>query len=143
MIENFKNKNIFIDTAPIIYFIERDEVIFQKLDDFFEANEKGEFQVQTSIITFSEVLVKPVSSNDQETIKEYHSRFLDSPGFSTLGRDSEVAMECAVIRSKYGFKTPDALILATALTSGADYFLTNDLRLKNFKDIPVITIDEL
>ncbi|EGL18570.1 hypothetical protein HMPREF9413_5915 [Paenibacillus sp. HGF7] len=40
-------------------------------------------------------------------------------------------------------KTPDALILATAIEGHAEAFVTNDLRLKDVEEIKCISIEEL
>ncbi|MDY0201998.1 MAG: hypothetical protein RBR40_13535 [Tenuifilaceae bacterium] len=47
-----------------------------------------------------------------------------------------------MLRAKYALKTPDAIQLASALISLSDFFLTNDLRLKNVNEIEVITLDD-
>jgi hypothetical protein len=39
-------------------------------------------------------------------------------------------------------KTPDAIQLAAALISSSDFFLTNDVRLKNIEEIEVLTLDD-
>ncbi len=49
----------------------------------------------------------------------------------------EVIDRATEIRAQYGFKTPDAIHLAAAVTSGCDVFLTNDHRLDRFNDITV------
>lgn len=54
-----------------------------------------------------------------------------------------IAIKAAEIRVKYNFSTPDALQIATATERKADYFLTNDFRLKLITEIKVITITEL
>jgi len=49
----------------------------------------------------------------------------------------------AKIRAKYNSGTPDALQIATAILHKANYFFTNDHRLKNITEIQVITIADL
>jgi predicted nucleic acid-binding protein len=39
-------------------------------------------------------------------------------------------------------KTPDAIQLAAALITSADYFLTNDIRLKVVNEIKVLVLEE-
>jgi 4-alpha-glucanotransferase len=45
--------------------------------------------------------------------------------------------------SEYGIKTPDSIQIATANYASADYFLTNDIRLKAVKEIKVLALDEI
>ena len=44
------------------------------------------------------------------------------------------------IRARYGFKTPDALHLATAVEGAADVFLTGDSNLASCKEVVVEVI---
>lgn len=56
----------------------------------------------------------------------------------------EIARKAARIRAEYkGFKSMDALQLATACITKCDLFLTNDKQLKQFKEVKCITVDEL
>ncbi len=48
---------VAVDTAPLIYFIEENPVYLPLLRPFFEAVDRGEFRVVTSILTLTEVLV--------------------------------------------------------------------------------------
>jgi hypothetical protein len=48
-----------LDTAPLIYFIEKHLTYLPLLLPFFESVERGEMQVVTSTLTITEVLVHP------------------------------------------------------------------------------------
>lgn len=43
VIEEFRNKIVFLDTAPLIYFIEGHSEYQQKLEELFESNDEGHF----------------------------------------------------------------------------------------------------
>lgn len=49
-----------LDTAPLIYFIEQNETYLELVRAFFGAMSRGEFQVVTSTLTLSEVLLHPL-----------------------------------------------------------------------------------
>jgi len=49
----------------------------------------------------------------------------------------------AEIRAHYHFKTPDAIQIATAIISGADYIVTNNKACKKITKIPVVTLKNL
>lgn len=58
--------------------------------------------------------------------------------------DSEVAEQGAKLRGQYkNFKAMDALQIATAVISGCDMFFTNDKQLRQEKELPCMTIDDL
>jgi predicted nucleic acid-binding protein len=46
-------------------------------------------------------------------------------------------------RVKYGLKTPDAVQIATAAVSGADYIITNDKKWKKIKEVHIVLLSEL
>ena len=49
-----KNKRVFLDTAPLIYYIEENQRYSSVLNKLFLDNGKGEFLFQTSVITLLE-----------------------------------------------------------------------------------------
>ena len=59
VIEKFKNKIVFLDTAPLIYFIEGHSEYQQNLKKFFDLNDEGFFKFITSSIALLDVLVRP------------------------------------------------------------------------------------
>jgi predicted nucleic acid-binding protein len=54
-----------------------------------------------------------------------------------------IAVKAAELRAKYNLRAPDALQLATAIENRANYFLTNDTRLRSVKEIQSVTLAEL
>lgn len=54
-----------------------------------------------------------------------------------------LAIKAAELRAKYNLRTPDSIQLATAIEYNADYFLTNDIRLKSVAEINSIILSEL
>lgn len=60
VIQDFASKTVFLDTAPLIYFIEGHSVYQPILSSLFELNDKGGFSFVTSSVTLLEVLVKPL-----------------------------------------------------------------------------------
>ncbi len=59
-VQNFASKVVFLDTAPLIYFIEEHNKYHETLSTLFDLNDKGGFSFITSTITLLEVLVKPI-----------------------------------------------------------------------------------
>lgn len=142
-IERFLEKRLFIDTAPIIYFIEGKHEFKDRLFKIFEGNEKGKFQLQTSVITLTEVLVRPLKLGRKDLARQYESILLNSPFFDIYQIDIVSAITAAELRATHNIKTPDALQIATALNHGADFFLTNDKALKSVNEIEVLLPQDL
>lgn len=64
-------------------------------------------------------------------------------GVMTVNIDTDIARRAAVLRVQYQLKTPDALHVATALETGCQAFLTNDLGLKRVSEVKMLVLDEL
>ncbi len=139
--KRFKNKTIFLDTAPLIYFIEAKAPYFSKILPLFTANDQGEFQFITSTLTLEEVLVMPFREPD--LILQYERALSQAPYIQMYDIDGKVAKKAAELRATHQIKTPDALQLATAIIYQADYFLSNDRKLRKVEEIAVLTLDDL
>jgi predicted nucleic acid-binding protein len=51
--------------------------------------------------------------------------------------------EAAELRARHNLPTPDAMQIATAIRSGASWFLTNDAGLANLSEISVLVLKQL
>ena len=134
---------VFLDTAPLIYFIEAHPAYGEKVRQFVLAAEYGKIKAVSSLITLHEVLVQPYR-NGNDTLAEQFSTFLrNSRNITLLPISDEIAEFAARLRGRYLFlKLADAMQIATALHAGADLFLTNDKKLKQLTEIPVAVLDD-
>lgn len=55
----------------------------------------------------------------------------------------EIALEAAELRATLNLRTPDAIQVAAARVSGADTFITNDVRLRVPEGITRLILNEL
>lgn len=128
------NSLLFLDTNIFIYFFEGKESSGLKAKKIFELLSENKARAVTSIITQVELLSLKSSAENTQHLLEL---FLETPNLVVENLGSEIAVEAAKIRQKYGFRTPDAIQLATAMYSKADKFITNDKRLASFKEIKI------
>jgi predicted nucleic acid-binding protein len=75
--------------------------------------------------------------------EEYRSILLQSPALTAIPLDEGIAEEAAGLRARHNLRTPDAIQIATAIRSGASWFLTNDADLANVSEIPVLVLKQL
>ncbi|MBI4902267.1 MAG: PIN domain-containing protein [Acidobacteria bacterium] len=141
--ESLRGCTVALDTAPVIYFIERHPVYLDRLRPFFAAAGNKEFRLVTSMVTLLEVLVHAIRSQRVDLVQQYRSILMHSDSLSTLPMSRSVAEEAARLRAQLGLKTPDAIQFATALTAGASYFLTNDKSLPSIAGCSLLIVDEL
>ena len=142
-IDALRGETVGLDTAPLIYFIERRPVHAAKLKPFFAAAERREFRIVTSLVTLLEVLVHPLRNGRDDLAREYRDILLRSPSLTALPLGEAIAEEAARLRAVHGVKTPDAIQLATAKAAGATWFLTNDGGLPSLPGISLLLVDRL
>lgn len=139
-------KKAFVDTAPFIYFIEKDSnnpQYYEKVKNFFKYGYDNDKEFVTSVITVEEYFVFPYRSKAYSFIDMF-DRLVATTDMEIVEINQEIAKRAAQIRAEYKFfKSMDALQLATACIYGCDLFLTNDKQLKQFTEINCITVEEL
>ncbi len=135
-------KKVFLDTAPLIYFLDEDANFGEKMRCILETVLGTDRKVVSSVITCDEYLVYPFRTNNQEKIDVFFE-FTKDCSIDLTPITVEIATRAASIRAKYEhFKPMDALQLAVAAETGCDVFLTNDKQLKQFEEIRCITVEE-
>lgn len=138
-IEELRGNIVGMDTAPLIFFIEENPTYTEIVDPFFEAVERNEFSVVTSVVTLLEVLVHPFQAGDDKLAQKYRDLLFNSQGLMTLPLTPEIAKGAARLRSTYRrIRTPDAIQMATALNANASFFLTNDATLPSLPDLRIL-----
>lgn len=134
-------KKVFLDTSPVVYYLECNELYYLNMKKFWK--EYGECDYVTSAVTVTEYLTFPYQQNNLQLINAFYA-FINGMDIEIKSIDKTIADKAAQIRAEYKFfKTMDALQLATACLTGCDLFLTNDKQLKQFREIKCITVDEL
>ncbi len=135
-------KKVFLDTAPIIYFLDNDVNFGEKARSILEEILEDGKELATSVITCTEYLTFPYRSNNREKVEAFFE-FITDCDIPLYSVDIEIAKKASRIRAEYGnFKAMDALQLASACIKGCDLFLTNDKQLKQFEGIRCVTVEE-
>lgn len=135
-------KKVFLDTAPIIYFLDNDVNFGEKARSILEEILEDGKELATSVITCTEYLTFPYRNNNREKVEAFFE-FITDCDIPLYSVDIEIAKKASRIRAEYGnFKAMDALQLASACIKGCDLFLTNDKQLKQFEGIRCVTVEE-
>ena len=126
-------KKIFIDTAPFIYYIEKDEnnpCYFDKMKHFLENCYHNDIKIITSAITIEEYYVFPYRNNRMDYVSMFE-KLIKTLRIQVIPINESVAKKAAEIRAKYKyFKAMDALQLSVACLENCELFLTNDKQIK-------------
>lgn len=123
---------IYLDSSIIIYLVEQVAPFVGRLVARLEPAD----ELVISELTRLECRVKPLKESHANLLQDYED-FFESAIAQVVTLSRRVMEEATRIRAVYGFKTPDSIHLAAAMTAGCDIFLTNDHRLIQFKEISI------
>lgn len=133
--------SVCIDSAPLIYFMERHPRFYEQARSFFGAADRNEFILLTSVVTVPEVLVHPLRCGQTALIQAYRQLFTDY--LPVVPVNSIIAETAAQLRAEHNLRTPDALQIATAIIRKAPFFLTNDKQLSRITQLEVLVLSEM
>jgi predicted nucleic acid-binding protein len=136
-------RQLAIDTSPLIYFIERHASYFDRMAVIMKTIDTGTVAGVSATIALTEVLVQPNKTGDTALASRYEAVLTHSRSFRLEPMTTQIARRAAYLRATYNLRTPDAIHMATALETGCDAFLTNDLGLRRVTLLPVLVLDEL
>ena len=142
LVDELRGLRVCIDTAPIIYFIEKNPRYLNVVRPVFAEIDAGRIEAITSTITLLEVLVQPIKANNRSLAEQYREVLLYSEGLTIFEILHEVSEMSSELRAKYSIKTPDAIQVAVSILYGANKFITNDPALKKVSDIDVLVLDD-
>lgn len=132
-----------IETAPFIYYVETNPAYIQRMRAIFQLIALRNVQAITSVITLTEVLSHPLRRGDQVVENAYRKLLTQTHELKLIPINYLIAEQAAELRARYNLKTPDALQVSTAIHTGCDALLTNDLGLKRVSELQVLVLDEL
>ncbi|CAN5336154.1 MAG: type II toxin-antitoxin system VapC family toxin [Pyrinomonadaceae bacterium] len=132
-----------LDTAPFIYFVERNPAYLNLAREIFARIDSGAFVGYCSTITLTEVLTLPKRAQNQKLESEYGALLTQSKNLTLVPITADVAALAAELRARYRLHTPDALQIAAALAARCEAFLTNDAALRRVKELRILILNDL
>lgn len=101
------SKKIFLDTAPIVYYLENNELYSSRVKKFWKIYVDCDYI--TSAVTITEYLTYPYQQNNLKQINAFYD-FIDGMDIEVKSINKAIAEKAAQIRAEYKFfKTMDAL----------------------------------
>lgn len=134
---------LYFDTAPLIYYVERNKRYFEPMDAIVEHIESHSLTCVSSVITLTEVLIHPIREGAAEIEQKYRDILTQNAILRLIPVTIQIAELAARLRVNHNLRTPDALHLAAAIISGCGVFLTNDKGLKRVENIRVLVLDDV
>ena len=128
-----------VDSAPIIYFLEGHRTLAPRFGEVFERAAAGDLSIVISTISLAEVVAGPLAAGNDVLAETYRAALTHGQGWSVLPVTEDVALTAARFRVRYRLKLPDAIQLATVVTSGAHALITYDRDFSSVSDVRVLT----
>ena len=133
---------IFLDTSPLIYFLDEASLYHNTVKKIFSSLFTGSNSFILSTITCMEYLVLPYRAGDQAAVQALWD-FVTACNIQIVSINQDVAIQAAKIRAEHTyFKAMDALQLSAAQYHNCQLFLTNDKQLKQFNKLDCIVVAE-
>jgi len=133
---------LFLDTAPVIYFVEDNPAYRSRVQPVFDSLDAGDLAVVTSPVTLLECLVHPYRFQKWEVITQFRELIVNGDNVMVVLTDQFIAEKASQLRAQHNLTLPDAVQAATALSVSCDAFLTNDPILKRVAELNVFVLDD-
>ena len=137
-------KSVCIDSSVLIYHLETIKPYDILTKALVEKIAGGGIFCNISALTITELLAKPYRLKDYDQVSVFEGFISSLPNTKIQPVDYNIAKFAASLRGDHNLRTPDSIILSTALITCSDAFITNDISLKklNIKDIKILILDE-
>lgn len=88
------------------------------------------------------MLVQPYKQNNDDLVNQFYALLTTYPNLEWIGLTTAIADTGARLRARHKIKTPDAIILASAIHAGATGFIGNDNKMKGITELEVMILSE-
>jgi predicted nucleic acid-binding protein len=136
------HRRVALDTTIFIYHLEANPRYIALTDCIFEWLDANTSVAVTSVITLTELLVKPYRESDEEMVQRTYSLLSTYPRLEWISPTLEIAALAARIRAIHRLRTPDALQAATGVHAKATAMLTNDPIFKRVSGFEALVLDD-
>jgi predicted nucleic acid-binding protein len=145
LIQNYLSKisHLFLDTAPIIYYLEANSQYLPVVDVIFEQLNQGAFIAVTSPVMLVECLVLPYRLQRPELKSMFVHFITQGKNVIHISINHMIAEQAAELRARYHLSLTDAFQIASALAVSCNAFLTNDIALKRVTELPILVLNDL
>jgi predicted nucleic acid-binding protein len=126
---------LLVDSAPIIYVLDRHPEFGPRFRPLFEAQEAGNLRFAITTVTMIEVLTGALAAGDEVQARRYRKVF---ESWTVVGLDETIAERAAQWRASLRLKLPDAVQLASAFAINADALVTHDRDFSRVKGLRII-----
>jgi len=125
---------VLVDSAPIIYVLERHPKFGPRFQPLFDRHGAGEISFAVTTMTMAEVLAGPLGAGEEALAKRYRA-VMES--WQVVNLTADIAESAARFRARLKLKLPDAIQVASAIAVNADALVTHD---RDFSKVKTLTV---
>lgn len=134
---------LVLDTAPIIYYVEKNPSYFTRVQVIFESIDSGSLTAVTSPVTLAECLVAPYRLGSTQLQQDFFDLIVRGRNTEFVQLDQDHARVAAELRARYNITLTDTLQIAVGISAGCQAILTNDSGLKRLRELSILIVDDL
>ncbi len=134
---------LFLDSAPVVYYVERHPLFSPLLAPIFQAIDTGTLTAVTSPITLAECLIVPCRLGLTPLQQDFTDLICQGAHTEFVCIDPAIAQTAAALRAKYNLSLTDALQVASALAANCQAILTNDAGFRRVTELPILLVTDL
>lgn len=136
-------KRVYLDANALIGYAEDHPIFGPILEAVFKSLLNDSVELVTSELTVAEVLVAPLRDKNDGLVRAYEEITQSRRNFHLVPVSLAILKQSARLRSELGLKLPDAIHVATAVSSSCHIFLSEDTRLKVPPTLTICRIADL
>ena len=137
-----RHRRVAFDTSIFIYHLETNPKYLSLTDCIFSWLDSSGSTATTSVVTMTELLVKPYRDLGERAADNFYMLLSTYPNLEWVPASLEIAAVAARIRAGSGFRVADALQVASALNAGATAIVTNDAIFRRISALDVLLLDD-
>ncbi|MEN3047418.1 MAG: type II toxin-antitoxin system VapC family toxin [Candidatus Caldarchaeales archaeon] len=124
---------ILLDTNVYVAAKNREGNRYSEAMALIEDIDEGRLRCVVPTLVIAELCVGYYQTGDPEGAHELLAGFVSSPSYEIVPLDYETACEAGRLRAELGLKLPDAIVVATALTTKVNAIVTYDDEMSKLK----------
>jgi predicted nucleic acid-binding protein len=131
---------VALDTSVWIYHFEGSAAYGRVAGAVLTAVSRGRVAAVASELALLELLVAPLKKAAHDVADEIELTLLHFPHLRLVPITRGVLIRAAEIRARYALRTPDAIMVATAIEAGATLAVTNDAAWRKVEALEVVVL---
>ncbi|MCS7145894.1 MAG: type II toxin-antitoxin system VapC family toxin [Nitrososphaerota archaeon] len=131
---------ILLDTNVYVAAKNREDNRYSEAITLIEHIDEGRLRCVVPTIVIAELCAGYYQMGDPVGADELLTGFITSPSYEIASLDHKTACEAGRLRAELGLRLPDAIIVATALTTNANAIVTYDVEMN--KSEPYVKVVE-